>query len=179
MNLYLRLLRILTVQRLRRRVSLWDTVETAFRVWPTDLDVLGHMTNSRYLALMDLARTDHMLRSGFWAQAREHGWYAVVAGQTITYRRSLQPWQSFRISTRILGADGRWVYLEQTFLDARGPAAQAVVRARFLRREGGSVEVDELMEVAGEPGRDLTVEDWIVRWSADTAMSGGRGAAKD
>lgn len=103
----------------------------------------------------------------------------MVAGQTITYRRSLRPWQSFRISTRILGADGRWVYLEQTFLDARGPAAQAVVRARFLRREGGSVEVDELMEVAGEPGRDLTVEDWIVRWSADTAMSGGRGAAKD
>lgn len=174
MNLYLRLLRILTIQRLRRRVSLWDTVETAFRAWPTDLDVLGHMTNSRYLALMDLARTDHLLRSGFWAKARERGWYAVVAGQTITYRRSLQPFQTFRISTRILGTEGRWVYIEQTFLDAKGLAAQAVVRAQFLRREGGTVDIADLLAVVGDPGRELTVEEWIVRWTRDTGTPSGR-----
>ena len=36
------------------------------RVCPGDLDTSLHMNNGRYWTLMDLGRTDLMLRSGFW-----------------------------------------------------------------------------------------------------------------
>ena len=84
-NLYLRLL-LMTLRtragRGDRPLSIWDTAATAFRVAPTDLDLLGHMNNGRYLTIMDLARLDLMTRSGFWARLRRRGWYPVVAGQT-------------------------------------------------------------------------------------------------
>lgn len=169
-NLYLRMLWLFATARLRRPASLWDVLETRFRVWPTDLDVLGHMNNGKYLTIMDLARMDLMLRSGTWARLTERGWYPVVAGQTITYRRSLQPFERFRVRTRVLGADDRWFYLEQTFLTGREGtvSAQAVVRARFLKKTGGSVEVEELYELAGRPAHDLEVPAWVTRWTEDT-----------
>ena len=168
MNLYLRMLWLMTAGRLRRRSSLWDAVSTPFRVWPTDLDVLGHMNNGKYLTIMDLARVDLMMRSGFWATLRERGWYPVVAGQTIAYRRSLQPFQRFDVRTEVLGAEGRWIYLEQTFVAQGQNVARAVVRARFLRRSGGSVSVEEIFEAAGLPDRDLTVPEWIPRWTRES-----------
>lgn len=170
MNLYLRLLAMMVRARLRprRRLSLWDGATTPFRVWPTDLDVLGHMNNGKYLTIMDLARVDLMMRSGFWRRLRERGWYPVVAGQTITYRRSLQPFQRFDVRTDVLGAEGQWLYLQQVFCSRGQEVAHAVVRARFLRREGGSVSVEELFDEAGKPERDLTVPAWIPQWTADT-----------
>ena len=92
MNLYLRLL--LTIVRSRRLPALdpWDTVSTPMRVLPNDLDTLGHMNNGRYLTMLDLARTELMMRSGLYRRSEELGYYLVVAGQTINYRRSLMPW---------------------------------------------------------------------------------------
>lgn len=171
MNLYLRLIWLIATSRLRRRVPLWSAHETAFRVWPTDLDLLGHMNNGKYLTIMDLARMDLMLRSGTWKRLTARGWYPVVAGQTITYRRSLEPFRSFRVRTRLIGSDERWIYLEQTFLTGRRGreiAAQAIVRARFLRRSGGTVDVEELYDAAGRPDAELAVPAWVPQWTADT-----------
>lgn len=168
MNLYLRLLWLLLARRLRRRTNLWEPCETPFRVWPTDLDLLGHMNNGRYLTIMDLARMDLMLRSGTWRQLKARRWYPVIAGQTITYRRSLQPFQRFVVRTRVLGSDDRWLYLEQTFLTGRDVAAQAIVRARFLRRSGGGVDVEELYELVGRPAEDPQMPAWVSRWTTDT-----------
>lgn len=50
-----------------------------------------------------------------WQKISERGWYPEVAGQTITYRKSLQPVQKFDLYTRLVGYDGLWVYVEQTF----------------------------------------------------------------
>ena len=105
MNLYLRLLGMVLATRRRGRLHLWDTARISFRVLPTDLDVLGHMTNSRYLALMDIGRLDMMRRSGAWAEVKCRRWYAVVAGQTIAYRKSLNPWQRVDLYTRNIGSD--------------------------------------------------------------------------
>ena len=61
MNLYWRML-LLRLRWLRaRRISIWDTARTPFRVVPTDLDLLRHMNNGKYLTLMDLGRMDLMV----------------------------------------------------------------------------------------------------------------------
>lgn len=167
MNLYLRLLGMVLATRRRGRLHLWDTARISFRVLPTDLDVLGHMTNSRYLALMDIGRLDMMRRSGAWAEVKRRRWYAVVAGQTIAYRKSLNPWQRVDLYTRNIGSDHRWNYLEQIFCVGTTVHAHAIVRTRFLRREGGSIDIDELAEALGEPPAHVALPEHIVRWGED------------
>lgn len=168
MNLLWRLLWLRLTLRRRGPIGVWDTARTPFRVWPTDLDYLLHMNNSKYLALLDLGRIDLMFRSGYWARASALGWYPVVAGQTITYRKSLLPFQRFDLLTRLLGMDDRWVYVEQTFVRGETVYAQAVIRARWLRRGGGSVTHDELNDLAGSLEGEHPLPDWVREWSAAT-----------
>jgi acyl-CoA thioesterase FadM len=155
----------------RSRVTLWDEVRTPFRVVPTDLDVLRHMNNARYLALLDLGRLDLMLRCGFWAQLDEHGWYPVVSAQTITYKRSLTLGQRFVLVTRVLGFDERAGYMEQTFLVGDTVSARAVVQARFLRKAGGTVPQDELAAAAGGYPEHLELPSWVHEWAEAVRIS--------
>ena len=170
-NLYFRLLLLWIRHRRAPKVSLWGEVRTAFRVVPTDLDPLMHMNNARYLALLDLGRTDLMLRSGFWRQVKERGWYPVVTAQTISYKRSLTLWQRFTLVTRVLGFDDRHVYMQQEFHRGRRVIARAVVQARFLRREGGSVAPDELLELAGGAPDGLELPHWVDGWAEAIRIS--------
>lgn len=168
-NLYGRLVLLFLRWRGREPLNLWDTAVTRFRVVPTDLDVLLHMNNGRYLTLMDLGRMDLMLRSGFWATVRARGWYPVVAGQTITYRRSLGLGQRFDLHTRVLGFDDRWIFLSQTFRRGETVVAHAVVRARFLKESGGSVTHDELFGLVGD-APELELPAWLADWTAATKI---------
>lgn len=180
MNLYFRLFLLQLRVRLRpstdgRRPSLWDEVRTPFRVTVTDLDPLRHVNNGKYLSMLDLGRLDLMLRSGFWGEIAERGWYPVVSAQTITYKRSLTLGQRFDLVTRVLGLDDRAAYLEQTFVRRGTVVARAVVQARFLQRTGGTVSPAELLEAAGEPERDLTLPDWVHDWAGATRISSAAG----
>lgn len=166
MNLYFRLFRIKFLRGFAVKLGIWDTCKTPYRVWPTDLDVFGHMTNSRYLALMDLARMDLMYRSRAWGEFTSRGWFPVVAGQTISYFRSLQPWQRFEIHTRVLGLDDRWTYIEQRFVSKGKVYALAIMRSRFLKKSGGSVEHDELEEIFQEIPGEHQIPDWIKEWAS-------------
>ncbi|HJE51329.1 MAG TPA: thioesterase family protein [Tessaracoccus flavescens] len=168
MNLYLRLLLLRVYVLFRPKMSPWETARTPFRVMPTDLDVLRHMNNGRYLTLMDLGRLDLMLRSGMWGKFTKAGWFPVVAGQTISYRRSLNPWQKFDLYTRFVGIDGSWIYMEQAFVVGDTVHAEAVIRARFLKRSGGSVSHDELIALIGEHPADRVVPEWMSEWNTAT-----------
>ena len=47
MNLIFRMLRVFFMARYRSRVHPLAETSLAFRVWPTDVDVLVHMNNGR------------------------------------------------------------------------------------------------------------------------------------
>ncbi|WP_246227636.1 acyl-CoA thioesterase [Propioniciclava coleopterorum] len=175
--MYLRLLWLFLRHRTRPRLSIWDTARTRFRVSLTDLDALGHMNNGTYLTLMDLGRMDLMLRSGVWRLVSERDWYPVVAGQTISYRRSLNPGQRFDLYTRFLGFVGTWCFMEQTFCVGETVHAQAVVRARFLRKQGGSVDTAELAALIEPAPAGRVVPDWALAWNDATKPPTGFDAA--
>ena len=137
MNLWLR--RLVTMLRARLGASLGalDTATTPFRVWPHDLDVNLHMNNGRYATLMDLGRVDLMVRAGVAGRLVRAGMHPVVVAQHIAYRRSLAPFERFRIETRVTGWDERSIYLEQVFRRADGTAcARGVLQTLFLDRNG-------------------------------------------
>lgn len=170
-NLYFRLMVLMLRLRRAPRVSLWSETRTPFRVWPTDLDLLRHMNNARYLALMDLARTDLIGRAGFMTEISDRGWYPVVGAQTITYKRSLKLWQRFVVATRVLGFDERAVYMHQEFRQGGKLVARAVVQARFLKRAGGLVTPAELIEASGPVPDDVVLPDWVAEWASSIRIS--------
>lgn len=173
MNRWLRLLWLLLAAPRRARVAPLGPCRTPFRVWLPDLDVFRHMNNGIYLTIMDLARMDLMLRSGFWPKVKAQGWYPVVVAETIQFRRSLNLFERFEIETRVLGWDDKAVVLEQQFWRRDEVVAHALVRARFLRRAGGTVAPTELGPVVGFDPGSPPLEGYAARWNAEQASFHG------
>ena len=131
------------------------------RTLPTDIDLLGHMNNGRYGSLFDLGRFDLLIRTGIWDVFRDKGWYAVVASETITFRRSLELWQRFTVESRLLGHDDRSAYLMHRAVVGGEVYAEMIVRARFLRRSGGIVPHEELFEALHRPDDLPELAPWV------------------
>jgi len=169
MNLFLRLLLLLVTWRFRPRCDVLGPVRKRFIVWPPDLDVLMHVNNGVYLSMLDVARVDLMLRSGAAATLRRHGFYPVVAAETIRFRRSLQLFQAFDVETTIIGWDDKAFIIEHRFWRGEELVADAVIRARFLRRKGGTVSSRQLLEALGRPIESPPLPAWIDAWNRENA----------
>lgn len=154
----------------RSPLGMRDVGRITLRVWPTDLDVLGHMNNGVYLSIMDLGRMDLMIREGFWATLRANKMYPVMVSETITFRRSLNPWEVFVLETRVVGVDDKAVYVEQRFVIDGEIAAQAMTRARFLQAGAGTVSIERLSELAGTDLREHPLPDWVTAWAAAVTL---------
>lgn len=166
------------------KLGFTDVSRSNFRVWPTDIDILRHMNNGKYLSIMDIARYDLLLRNGVFQLFTAEGWYPVVVGQTISYRKSLNPWKKFTIESRIMGFDDQAVYLEQRFVRpaprSSGIAgepeiyAKAIVRGRILRRTGGVVPVAEIIHKSGADPAELSVPEEVLAWGRSTRLPSTR-----
>jgi acyl-CoA thioesterase FadM len=170
---------ILTLIAAQRRSALHihDVGRIPLRVLPTDLDILGHMNNGIYPSIMDLGRMDLLIRAGAWATMRRLGIYPVVVSETISFRKSLQPWQKFVLESRVAGYDNKAAFLEQRFVVAGEIYAQGFIRGRFVKKSGGTVTMAELAEVLGVDLSSMTLPPWIERWSADVALPASRAEA--
>lgn len=180
--MFFRTLLYMFLSRFGPRLGHYDVARTRFITLPTDQDILRHMNNGVYLSIMDVARFDMLARNGVWAIFRQRGWYPVVVSETISFRKSLQRWQKFTIESRILGFDAKAVYVEQRFVrpDADGKPeiyAHGFIRGRFLKRGGGVVTIEELLEAVGEPPESVTVPAWLLAWSDDVTLPPTRAAA--
>ena len=154
-----------------------DVGRIRLRVLPTDLDTLRHVNNGIYLSLMDLGRTDLLVRSGIYATFNRLGYYPVVSNETVSFRRSLQPWQRFVLETRIVGYDAKAIFVEQRFVVEGEIYAVGFIRARFLKKTGGTVTVAELADATGIDPTQVPVPEWLVRWSTDVALPPSRATA--
>lgn len=155
MNLFFRLILTIIAAFRGPKLEALDLAETHYRVLPNDLDTNVHMTNARYLSIMDLARVDLIVRSGFLTQMRARKWYPVVGESHLVHRRSLAPFERYTVRTQILCWDEKWVYLAQDFIrhgrDGEQLAARGIVKTLFLGPEG-RVSTDELIKAFGYDG---------------------------
>jgi len=176
-NLIFRLLWLrLTVGR-KPPLGFHDVDRLPMRARWTDLDQLRHVNNGVFLSMMDLGRVDLMIRTGVWKKLMGSGFYPVVAAQTITYRKSLQWRQRFVLETRMAGYHDRALFVEQRFVVDGEIYARAFVKARFLKRAGGTVSVEELNAIAGMDLTQLPLESWVRRWADDVALPSTRAEA--
>lgn len=171
------LLTILAARRKLRRgegLALTAVSTVRLRTLPTDTDIFRHMNNGRYLSLFDLGRWDLLIRTGLGEVMQRRGWYAVVAAETITFRKSLQPWQRFDVESRMLGHDDRAFYMEHRAVVDGEVYARVIVRARILRRAGGLVPHEEVFDALGQPQGIPDIEPWVRQWAAASALPSTR-----
>lgn len=130
MNLWFRLLYLAFKNLLsRRRVTLGEETELVFYVMPSDIDFNRHVTNSRYLALMDLGRIDHMDRIGALRPMLRRKIAPILAELDVQFLRPLKLFERFTVRSHISHWDEKWVYWDQTFYNSmRKPVATCKAR---------------------------------------------------
>ncbi len=167
MNLYFRLLLLFWRIRQNKQTadSILSPIDIEYRALPSDCDINMHLTNSRYLAFMDLARTWMTERVGLFAAVMKRRWFPIVNATAITYIRDIKPLQKFTITTKVVGWDHKYFYIEQRFHSKRGLHAIAYVRGVF-KRKGGVVAVEEMLEVAGFNDEIPILSPEIMHWKA-------------
>ncbi len=151
MNLIFRLIWLLITASGRKRIGLIDDCELSMRVLPTDLDINMHLTNARYLSMMDLGRTELIIQTGMAKELLKRRWLPVVAIANLKFFRQINPFQRYKLITRIVGWDEKWFYIEQRFMVKGKLAAVGVIKGLFRGREG-KIPTQELLKLAGYQG---------------------------
>lgn len=166
-------------RRVRREGRLAPSEISRIRVTtlPTDIDILRHMNNGRYLSLFDLGRWDLLVRTGMLDVMKRNDWYAVVSSETITFRKSLELWQRFDVESRMIGHDDKAIYLEHRAVVDGEVYARAIIRSRMLKRSGGTLSHEELFAAVGRPDGIPEIDEWMHEWAAATALPPTRAEA--
>jgi len=104
-------------------------VDLPLRIWPSDLDIWGHVNNGRYLTLMDHGRLDHGLRTGLIPAMVKRRCRPLLGGVSVQYRREVRAFERCTLVTQLAAWDEKWLYYEQR-LERRGElCARALVSA--------------------------------------------------
>lgn len=171
MNLYLRLLLALLSGWRGKSLPHDSPLLSDFRVWVHDLDAFGHMNNGRYLQIMDVARTEWMVRTGVLRAMWMHRWSAVLGGGVTRFRRPLRLGQRYRVRTRLLCWDHRWFYFEHVFLNDLSETVAVGVSRAALRRRNGWVGTGEVVAQVAPGAISGPVPDYLGHWlRADAGM---------
>lgn len=172
MNLFFRLLKTLLLYFLRpRRMDVLGESVVSFRVWPNDLDTNLHMNNGRYMTLLDLGRLDLLLRVGLARKTFGRRWYPVLAAVQLRYRKPLNLFQKFRIRTRIVTWDEKFVYLEQRISKGDRLLTHAYLKGAFVGPQG-TVPMTEVVALMGTVPEPPPLPPAFVAWiRAEGAMA--------
>jgi acyl-CoA thioesterase FadM len=164
MNLYLRLFWTWLRACFKPPIRPGDTIELKLRVWPSDLDVNGHMNNGRYMTIADLALVEYFTRSGFLREAIRRGWKPMLGGSIITFRRGLKPFAMYTLRFSLACWDERWNYMRFEFVRAEEVMAVGHTKGAAVGR-AGIVSSDEVYTALGfdpvSPAFPASVSAWL------------------
>lgn len=134
-----------------------DASRVLLRVWPNDLDVNLHLTNSRYLRAMDLGRWDLGWRSGLLREGAKRRWFPLVGSATLRFRKGIRPFQRFELRSQVVAWDEKWIWFEQGFWVGEKLHALGRVKVLFRGRRGNvpTAELFAACGVADAPARRL------------------------
>lgn len=158
MHMIWRTLWVFLKRRFLKKSEIGDITEYTMRVLPTDLDLLFHVNNGIYFSLMDFGRWDMVFRNGVYDACSKRGWYAVVAGETIKFKKSLKLWDKFTLQTQLVSHDEKNIFIQQKFICRGELMATGLVRVRVLKKSGGTVPTAEVFKEINSTYENKTKE---------------------
>lgn len=165
MTLWFRFLWLLLTAPFKARLPFDGVSVLHTRVWLNDVDLNIHMSNARYNAVMDLGRTDLLIRTGLVGMVMRDRLQAVVGASMLRWRKGLAPLQPYRLESRVVAWDDKWFWMEQKFITRTGiVACIGMVKGCFTGRNG-VIAPDELASRLGvSPDHRPPVPDWTANW---------------
>ncbi len=133
MNLIFRMLWLLIRRNKIQSIKPLEISHTEIRVWPMDCDFNLHLTNSRYPAILDLARTQYLIQINALAKFVGGGWKSVLSSQSISFIKEIKPFAKVDITTRVLSWDRKYCYIEHQFFVGDKLHAKALARVAFIK----------------------------------------------
>ncbi len=133
MNLIFRMLWLLIRRNKLNNINPLEVSHTSIHVWPMDCDFNLHLTNSRYPALLDLARTQYLIQIQSLSKFVGGGWKSVLSSQSISFIKEIKPFAKVDITTRVLSWDRKYCYIEHQFLVGDKLHAKALARVAFIK----------------------------------------------
>lgn len=122
-------------------------VDLPLRVWPRDLDVWGHVNSGCALALMELGRLDHALRTGLLGAMWRMGSRPVVGATAVQHLREVRAFDRCTLVTQLAGWDAEWLQFEHRLERGGELCVRAFIRVALRVRRGTLAPVDLLEEV--------------------------------
>lgn len=112
-----------------------------------------------------------MIRAGLADRIAKNGWYPVVVAETIRFKKSIHLFESFKVETTVLGWDEKAFILQQRFMKKNDCVADAIIRARFLKKSGGTVAPNIILDLAGMTSVSPKLPDWIHGWNQHQSLT--------
>lgn len=100
---------------------------------PLDCDFNLHLTNSRYPAILDLARTQYLMQIDALKMIVGGGWKSVLSSQSISFIKEIKPFSNVDVTTQVLYWDRKYCYIEHKFLVGDKLHAKALARVAFIK----------------------------------------------
>jgi acyl-CoA thioesterase FadM len=172
MKQVLRLSWVIACARFRGPVLALGPCFTPLRCLPSDVDGLKQEAKGKDFSILDLARTDLMIRSGMAPLLSHRGWYPVVVAETIRFCEPMKLFDAFVIESTVLGWDDEGFILQQRILRKDICVAEAVVRAQVMKKIGGSVTPKDVLTAAGVTAEPMQYPQWIREWNAERMECG-------
>ena len=173
MSLFFRALWVYLIAFFRPRIDDILTVGTInLCVLPNDLDTNIHMNNGRYLTIMDLGRLDLVMRTGLLRHMMKQKAIPVLSSAQMRWRLPLLPFQKYRLETRVVCWDDKWVYMEQRFVMLGGSkdgavAAIGIVKGSFYDTvKSATVPTSDLLKSLHLDKQSPPMPDHIREWRA-------------
>lgn len=140
-----------------------ETHVSYHRCWPQDIDQYIEMNNGRILTILDLGRTALAQRVGLLRALTLNRWGLTVAGNSVMYRKRIRPFAKFRVVSKCVGWDDKFMYLEQSLWIGADCAVQALFRTAVTDKNG-IVRPARLMAEIGRSDPSPALPDWVGNW---------------
>lgn len=133
------------------------------RCWPSDIDGFLEMNNGRILTILDLGRTVLARRVGLLRALRQKRWGLTMAGVSVRYRKRIRPFVRFKVISRAVGWDDKFLYLDQSIWIGEECAVQALYRSAVTDKNG-IVRPRHLFDHVGYDGPRPDLPAWVQAW---------------
>lgn len=143
---------------------------TLSRSPPYECDLNGHKSNSTYFSDLDIARTHlmaHLTKKSFQVrkQRGDKLMYVALAGVACMWRREIKPGVRYAIRTRVLGWEGKWVFVVSHFTTPDWRPAEGKEGEEGYKPAKGKLYATALSKYVFKSGRQTVPPETVFRES--------------
>jgi len=160
---YIKLLKAYFTSRTKKRLRITDETILEFKAGIFDIDPYFEINNGRYHILGDIGRFDHGFRTGFFKKAIKYKLSFMVAGSTAKYRFRIKYGEKFKMSTKIIYTDEKWVYYLTNFF-SRDQLKSSVLTRTGTIKNGKLLKPAEASKFFGHAVPKYDLPNWVALW---------------